>query len=317
MSAEQNKKQDIIKSFLEEKEKVITLSKDEIEKLLNNRVSGKRDYEIVFRGLTYDKELFPTVFRDLSDKMKDYNDLREYEKELYSEYNRYSIQYLPYYESLADWLASAQHFGLKTRLVDWTYNPLIALFFAVNNEENNVDSYILSARKEYAIKEFFYFSETTAQDDEFTFKRMWQIKKNLSWMDSDSETIDIEYANSPKNEWKKYEYGNKIKKGKNICFLETNNANPRIIAQEGIFQLCRFPTSDTCSTVEQIKKKLIDEISNNIHHIYVIPHSIKSHLRDLLNNLNINTPKLFPDLENICKFINSKSLYKIGDNKNE
>lgn len=110
MNAEQNKNQDIIKSFLDEKEKVITLSKDEIEKLLINRVSGKRDYKIVFRGLTYDRELFPTVFRDLSGKMKDYNDLREYENELYSEYNRYSIQYLPYYESLADWLASAQHF---------------------------------------------------------------------------------------------------------------------------------------------------------------------------------------------------------------
>ena len=52
-----------------------------------------------------------------------------------------------------DWLIYGQHYGLKTRLLDWTSNPLISLWFSLMENRRDGYLYILSINKSNTISD--------------------------------------------------------------------------------------------------------------------------------------------------------------------
>jgi hypothetical protein len=88
------------------------------------------DEEFVFRGQIMDSPLLPKICR-----LKAKGDLLEVERSLLQEFKRTNPLLIEQNRPMDDWdyLTLGQHYGLPTRLLDWSNNALTALWFATGN----------------------------------------------------------------------------------------------------------------------------------------------------------------------------------------
>lgn len=168
---------------------------------------------------------------------------------------------------------NAQHHGIPTRLLDWTVNPLVALFFAVKaNNEKDGCIYIF---------------------DPISIPHSNNVNYNMFLFSLDKQLTKQFY----KNKHPSLELGEHIKYfewfQKNISYecvaVTPCAANRRVSLQSGVFTVQTDPFKDI--------------ISKFILYKIIVPASIKESILHHLSTINIHEYSLFGDADNLAKWI--------------
>ena len=110
---------------------------DSIEKFITYTNGYKNESKIrLYRGQKDDFPLYSKLFRLVNEK-KRIKEFYTIEKVIFQKFKKRALDFDKNISQYNDWeiLSIGQHYGLPTRFLDWTSNPLIALWFAFENEK--------------------------------------------------------------------------------------------------------------------------------------------------------------------------------------
>jgi hypothetical protein len=166
-----------------------------------------------------------------------------------------------------DWLFLMQHYGVPTRLLDWSESPLTALYFAVSDGSADLNDGALWLLRPTKLNELANISTT---------------EKNFIPSFDDDELVNYSIKTLSSNT------RNKLLP---LATIATRN-NSRIQAQLGVFTIHHLdvkPIEDICTGDEIIK--------------YKIPKEFKDNIRKELKLLGITKFTLFPELSSIGELL--------------
>lgn len=215
------------------------------------------------------------------------------ERDLLHRFSRYA--YLELKRAPGEWeaLFLARHHGLPTRLLDWTSNPLIALFHAAQCKEPKVDAAVWAIVRK---------NENEAQGDGvkeidlLREERKTKIKGDKLYYQKSGE-LPVEDDKKKLGNLSVEDLQNPLRL-KGVRILYPLYVHPRMIAQHSFFTIQDNPWSPLEKYKGSNQEKYID-----IKTIYrwKVPQVNRWDIVNELERLGIDNRILFPDLDGLAK----------------
>ena len=199
------------------------------------------------------------------------------EEHILRNFIRYSRPHLDTARPHNDWelLIAAQHHGVPTRLLDWTYSPLVAAFFATRPSADGGDHPRAIWRLDWQrVHRHFKLPPLALQiedlDAVFGEKQSHSLSPAKLFSTREHRTF--------------------------ACMIEPPSLDDRIVAQSATFTLC----STTCASFDRFLEDL--ELGDALVK-YIIPVEDIGRFRDQLDMVGIDERRLFPDLDGVARAI--------------
>jgi len=236
------------------------------------------DTVIWFRGASkMTHNLTPSLFRHPKiETVSEFNALE------FKTMNRFRQRSIPYHsrDLKDDWeaLFYMQHYGVPTRLLDWTENPLIGLFFALIGSSPPSRAYRIGAAKR-------------------SNAAVWMLNPDI-WNQTALQHVSFKDGPLPVGHELLGGYapgGIAIDKISHPVAMLGSHNSPRIVAQRGVFVM--FGTGRT-SMQELVRK---GRFPKEALIRMVFPPNKAFELRNSLLNQGITESTVFPDLEGLAQ----------------
>ncbi|MBZ0157149.1 MAG: FRG domain-containing protein [Alphaproteobacteria bacterium] len=228
---------------------------------------GRFRSRYAFRGLSDSRYCLETTLIRMRGKYA------ELERHLLRNFRKYAHRDVVERDSLWHWLSVAQHHGLPTRLLDWTYSPFIAMHFATANiEKFDIDGVIWAVN---------YVKTHRLLPGKLRL-RLEREGANVFTVEMLSESVGTleELADLSPSGY--------------TVFFEPPSLDDRIVNQYALFSVMSDPHA------------VFDEwlaAHAGLWRKIVIPAALKWEIRDKLDQANVTERVLFPGLDGLSRWL--------------
>jgi FRG domain len=226
---------------------------------------GNAHSPLVFRGLAR------TAYSHVSSLARLRGDYAAMERHLIRNFRKYAHRSEPG-PTMWDWLALGQHHGLPTRLLDWTFSPLVALHFATASWPED-DALLLAV-------------DCQAAHQRLPSKLHAVIEREGALLFTTEmlaeEAPDLERFDGLEGD------------GTFIAFFEPPSLDERIINQSAVLSALSDPTCHMEDWLEE---------HPDLWWAWEIPADVKAEVRERLDQANVTERVLLPGLDGLAAWL--------------